>query len=437
MKTLRFLPVANGKSSFASLLLLALFFCASYKAQAFTYVVVRGASQVCPYNVVSYEIDITNIFPTQILIVSVSGGTIVDIPEYSNETYNAMRTQAKVDASLSDNPVRSCTAIVRWGAGGSGSFSANIGYDIGIFGGMQWNSDSIDVANGLGTLGSIGGARTISCGTSTSSYSISPVFGADSYEWSSSSPALQVLDNGNNSANFDVSNFRGSATITVIARNNTCNVTGMRTLSVSRVPARGGVSGTSQVCSGTVAYYSAIDQSSYAPLLGSGFVWGLPSGWSIIDGDGTGDISVQVPSYYATRPSSVTLSYQAFDGCGNSVRGSIGVQKMPNSNCYMERILPPTKDEKAKDTTDATDTDEIVAFMLYPNPSQGQVTLSCGTKESGTLKIYDKLGTEVASFANVSNGFVFTVTGLVADTYTARWITIETVKTFRLVVNHN
>jgi hypothetical protein len=392
--------------------------------------VISGASQVCPYQSVTYSISTGGIFYNNFMDVTASGGVITSIdfkPWFRKSIYNN-GANAWVDSGSDE--MGDGTVTVLWGSGGPGMIRANVRYNIGIFGGQQWNSDEISVSNGLGALGNISGSVAISCGVSTSSYSISPVFGADSYTWSSSSPNLQVINNGDNSATFDVSNFRGGANITVIARNNTCNVTGIKTLYVYRVPATGRVSGQAEVCSNTEAYYSALDQSSYAPLLGSNFVWFLPSGWSITSGDGTGDISVQVPYYYATTPSFVTLSYQALDGCGSVVRGSMSIKKMPNGNCYMERVIPPTDEEKEPK-------DEIVAFSLYPNPSQEQVTLSCGTKESGTLKIYDKFGTEVVYFANVSNGFVFSVARFVTDTYSVQFVTQDTVKTFRLVVNHN
>ncbi len=44
---------------------------------------------------------------------------------------------------------------------------------------------------------------------------------------------------------------------------------------------------------------------------------------------------------------------------------------------------------------------------------------------------------QMKTYTHVGNDFVFTVAGLVVDTYTVRWVTTDTVQNFRLVVNHN
>jgi hypothetical protein len=388
--------------------------------------VISGESQVCPDQIVTYNISTGGPFYNNYMDITASGGTIISVdfnPSFPKGIYSN-GTKGWVDSGIHE--MGDGTVTVRWGAGGTGVIRANVRYNIGIFGGQQWNSDQIDVSNGLGSMGSISGATAISCGVSTSNYSISPVLGADYYSWTSSSPNISLVSGGGLSATFNVSNFTGSATITVTALNNYCGIVKSRTISVSRVPARGSVMGSSEVCSGSQAYYIATDGSSYSELVGSNFVWSLPFGWSIINGFGTAIIDVQVPTYSSGLTRTVSLRYTANDACGNPVSGSMSVTMLPNGSCPEWRVAPPDEIK-----------DKETLFSLYPNPSQDNVTLSCGTEEIGTLKIYDKLGTEVATYTNVSNGFMFSVAKFATDMYSVQFITKETVKTFRLSVNHN
>jgi hypothetical protein len=372
-----------------------------------------------------YNISTGGLFWNNFIDITVSGGTITDINfRYPSQIY-ANGTRGSVNSG--DQELGDGTVTVLWGSGGQGLVRGNVRYNTGFPFGMQWNSDEINVSNGIGTLGSINGASTISCGVNNATYSIDPVFGADSYVWTSSNSTLSTTSTSN-SANFDVSNFRGVAQITVTAKNNRCNTVKTKTFNVSRVPARGATTGDTDVCSDATAYYSAVDMSNYSLLLGSNFTWSLPTGWNITQGAGSNEIYVQVPSYFSTKISYVSIAYTANDACGNMVNGSMSIRMLPNGQCAMQRIGNPSdKNIENKD----------VALSLYPNPSSEKVTLTCGEQETGTLKIYNKLGKEVANFDNVSNGFTFSVANFYTDTYTVRYITQDTVKTFQLVVHHN
>lgn len=385
---------------------------ASFSSQAQNFCVVQGASNVCPNNEVTYNVQTGGVIFNDQLKITITGGIITNISNAipSGTTISADRKSATVFSI--QNPVDDSQVTVRWDAsGGSGKIAANVRFNLGLLGGYQYNSDEINVINGVSNVGAISGVSTISCGVSSSMYSVNPVLGASSYVWQ-----LNGANVGSGtSVSISPSSVNNGANLQVIAYSSDCNVSKSSTKTIYKTAATGKVLGFTSVMAASSGTYRAIDASNSQILAGSNFNWSVSSpNWAITDGQGTSEIVLQAPDLTSV---STNLSYTAIDACGNFVSGTAFIK---------------TKSYKLEGGRVAN-----LDFSLFPNPSQDDVTLACGTKETGTLKIFDKLGIEIAQFANVVNGFTFNVAKFPTDTYTVQFITESTVKTFRLSVNHN
>lgn len=157
------------------------------------------------------------------------------------------------------------------------------------------------------TPGTISGPNSI-CQPSIQTYSISPVSGASSYNW--------TLPNGwsgtstTNSITVNTDSLGGMISVTAV---NCCGVSQPQTLQVNfgTPPAQPGpITGDSNICAGVFTSYSI------APVPGAtSYTWTLPNGWtgsSIVD-----SISVH------TSSSGGTISVMANNSCGSSPAQSL------------------------------------------------------------------------------------------------------------------
>lgn len=191
---------------------------------------------------------------------------------------------------------------VRFGTG-SGNVSVKASNNCGS---SPYANKAVTVIQDISTIGSISGPTNV-CSDRNNIYSIDPVPGATNYAWSLPSGSLidRVLDGGRT---IDVT-LVNSGNISVRAYND-CDERDSPILSVTvntKPTTPGSISGSSNICSGSTSNYSASEVS------GTIFYrWTVPSGSTILSGQGTRNISVKFGNV------SGNVSVKAENSCGTS-----------------------------------------------------------------------------------------------------------------------
>jgi hypothetical protein len=209
--------------------------------------------------------------------------------------------------------------------GGTNSFYATVNWN---GGGAQWVSVNYSNSNGCsapnptvlnvtvnplpGPAGTISGPTSVCAGGSGFVYSVTPISNATGYFWIL--PFGAYITNGFNTATITVtfSSIASSGNISVIGFDG-CGF-GQQSpalaVTVNRIPAKPGeVHGPTNVCQGTTESYS-VNPVQYA----IDYEWTVPSGASIISGNGTTGITVQ----FSTSAVSGYITVTAGNSCGTS-----------------------------------------------------------------------------------------------------------------------
>lgn len=173
------------------------------------------------------------------------------------------------------------------------------------------------------------------CGGSTQNYSC-PVSttGATFYNWTVPTDAIITNGQGTNSISVLFPGTFTSGNVTVAAGND-CGQSKAKSILVRSVPAApASISGsTLGVCAGSTQTYSCPASTTG----GTSFNWTVPAGSTIIEGEGTNQITVTLPNPFTTG----TISVAAVNGCGQStlktttlksVTGTPGVISGPSTN---------------------------------------------------------------------------------------------------------
>ena len=213
---------------------------------------------------------------------------------------------------------------------------------------------------------------TVTCGMTSATYTVAPVLGATSYNWTLPAGASIAAGLGTNSI---VASFTSglAGTVSVMA-NNGCANSVARTLAVSKVPAIPGViTGPTVICGlGTAAY-------SIAPVAGAtSYLWATPAGVSIASGQGTNSVVLNVST---TAFASGLIRVYAQTACGNSAyRG------LTFGACASPTEMNVTVEEK-----------DNMFSTLYPNPTANEFNIDVTTSEERAVvvEVYDVLGNVV------------------------------------------
>jgi hypothetical protein len=159
--------------------------------------------------------------------------------------------------------------------------------------------------------GSISGNAFVCTGT-TQTYTIAPVTNADSYTWTV--PAGWTITSGQGTTS--IAAIAGApGNIGVIAVNS-CGNSSARTLTVN--------SGTVPVQPGTITGYTSViaaSEQAYsiaAVVNATGYTWTLPSGWQLVNGQGTTSIT-------AIAGNSGPITVSADNNCGSSTAQQLNV----------------------------------------------------------------------------------------------------------------
>ena len=173
-----------------------------------------------------------------------------------------------------------------------------------------------------GIPGVISGPSVSVCAGTTQTYSTTAGTDATSYFWTAPANATIVSGQGTLTVQISfASNFGTSGTVSVRSEN--CfGASSNRTLTVYRVPATPGtIAGLSNnACPGSTQTYSI------AAVAGAtGYTWTLPNGMTLVSGQGTTSVNVQLSSNF----NSGSISVVANSACGSSAQRTLSVSKAP------------------------------------------------------------------------------------------------------------
>jgi hypothetical protein len=226
------------------------------------------------------------------------------------------------------------------------------------------------------TPGTITGTASGVCNASGVRYSIAAVSGATSYVWTVPAGASIVTGQGTNSITVNyglslgVNNSCGSSSVCVKAVN-TCGSSDANCLSVSNLPKFD--------CRNIIGPYSACINiiSNYSCAVVSGatnYTWVLPTGWTIVSGQGTNLIVVKPGRFHGT------IKVTPSNACGSGSSISMYVK---SSRCYSPtysknevEIIPESK----KDVS------------VWPNPANSYINLNDGGLKANKIEIIDAAG---------------------------------------------
>ena len=157
----------------------------------------------------------------------------------------------------------------------------------------------------LGAAGPITG-DTVACAGDTLNYLTTVVSGAMSYQWSY--PAGWIALNASNGVFLSVVAGNTGGTVSV-GGVNTCGVgvPSSKSVTVNQAPASGAITGADTICMGDGGNISY--QLNPAPA-GGAIQWTIPSGWTLLSGQGTGSINV------SSNGTGGQINCSVSNGCG-------------------------------------------------------------------------------------------------------------------------
>jgi large repetitive protein len=255
------------------------------------------------------------------------------------------------------------------------------------------------------------------------SYSISAVAGATSYNWSVPSGATVISGQGTTTITVSYSGSFTSGNITVqsVVSCGSSAVTSL-VISNSLPQAPGTITGPVDACS----YISGSNNAVYSIAAVSGatsYLWIVPSGASIVSGQGSTSIVVNFSSSF----SSENISAQAVAGCGNSAASVLAVtNSLP---------LPPTSIAGATDACPFIAASSVATYSINPVDGASSynwtvpsgATIASGQGTTGITVNYNT-GFSVGniSVSSVANCGSSTVTSLaITNSYPATPIVIN------------
>lgn len=184
--------------------------------------------------------------------------------------------------------------------------------------GSSSNASTLEVAPLQANLikpASINGPAADFCqGQSNIKYSIDPVAGATTYTWTV--PTGWTITSGQGTTEITVTAGATGGEVTVAA-GNPCGTGTAQALTVkpNTVPEQPvAIAGTTDPCNGSTVEYSV------PGVAGLGYTWTLPTGWTIVSGQGTSKITVKATT------ASGTVKVVATNTCGASTAAELQVK---------------------------------------------------------------------------------------------------------------
>lgn len=251
------------------------------------------------------------------------------------------------------------------------------------------NTNAVIVENGASAVpaqpSGVTGTTYGLCGGGTFTYTVQPVAGATSYTWSV--PSGCTITSGQNTNQIQVvvpSTFSGSGTIAVTPRNACGNGTQYRftIFGVLYYPGTS-INGPSSVTPG-----QANVQYSLPFTAGVTYNWLVPSGASIITGQGTNSITVN----FGTSGGNVSVTI--VNACGTAPRANKPVT-----------VAAAKQSLSLKKETALYNRGVELGMGIYPNPAKNTATVTFGSAEAGArfeVLLINTVGESLQSKAGVT-----------------------------------
>jgi hypothetical protein len=331
-------------------------------------------------------------------------GASVGLCGVSTQTYTC---SASTTGATSYNWTVPANAVIN---GGLGTTSISVTFPSGFTTGNV----SVTASNSCGTStartlavasktaqpGTITGITTNLCGGGTYTYSIAAVSGASSYTWIAPSGCTISGSSSGTSVNLVVPSGFVSGTLSVAA-NNACGASTAKTTTLSGRPATPTtLTGPTSVCASSTGHV----YTTTAVTGATSYVWTVPSGASIISGNGTNSITVNWGAVAGT------VTVKAGNACGvNSTAKTLAVAL---ATCRFG------EEETATDQSDLQD-----QIRLFPNPSSNNVNLEIYASQTSTnsIRITDMLGKVLIDESRVllsgKNSFIYDMSPYASGLY--------------------
>jgi PKD-like domain/Ig-like domain CHU_C associated/Secretion system C-terminal sorting domain/Right handed beta helix region/PKD domain len=226
------------------------------------------------------------------------------------------------------------------------------------------------------TPGTISGSSSGLCSSIGVRYTIAAVSGATSYVWTVPTGATIVSGQGSTSITVNYGSILGtnsscgSSSVCVKAVN-ACGSSANKCLSNSLLPTGscGTITGPSTACTNINANYSCVAVSGATV-----YTWAVPTGWSIISGQGTTVMLVKPGTTQGTVK--VTPS----NSCGS---GSASSKSVKATSCSTPIYTKGAVDVPVETTKDIT---------IWPNPANSYFNLSFVGSKPDKIELFDVTG---------------------------------------------
>jgi gliding motility-associated-like protein len=161
------------------------------------------------------------------------------------------------------------------------------------------------------------------CPGSTHTYSVPAIINSTSYQWQLPANAFITAGTGTNSITVYFAPNAASGNIVVYGQNACGNgLSSTLAVTVSPLPATAGaISGKATVCQGETNVIYSISALANA----TSYVWTIPSGATLVSGQGSSQIIVSYP----VTSSSGSITVKGINGCGNGIGSSLDVTVVP------------------------------------------------------------------------------------------------------------
>jgi hypothetical protein len=249
-------------------------------------------------------------------------------------------------------------------------------------------------------------------------YSVASVPGASTYSWTAPAGCSILSGNGTNSVQISYPNGFITGTVSVAVASYCGSGSTSQSLAVSTIPSDpGSINGVACVTLGNSNAYNI------SPVVGAtSYSWTVPSGASIISGQGTTSITVSYPN-------SVSFGFVSARGINNCSGGStrsrqIKLQSCPSSFTSTE----PTSKTVAAATEEMT-------VSVYPNPTTTEFRINLNTRSSEVVKVrvMDMQGRMVKAYTLAASQQMTFGNDLKAGSYMVEFIQGDKKKVQRLI----
>ncbi len=233
----------------------------------------------------------------------------------------------------------------------------------------------------IGSLAGIRGTFYGYCGGATGvKFSVSRIASATSYTWSVPSGITITAGQGTDSVTVNIASVFGSGIISVYASNACGNSAAVSSIVRTVPPPPGAVSGSSSVCPASAAMYSIS-----AVLNATSYLWIVPSGWTILSGQGTTVLNAM------SGTSGGYVKIAALNACGT---GPLVQKNVSMASCKNSEDQP------------VEEINALSHFDIFPNPAGSEVNFRFGFHEEGEGRIimFDMQGNLVAQISGIAAG---------------------------------